>query len=45
MSQVVVDDRPNLVTKFRLSWDDSHSLKVYLLGTATIAVWLKFAII
>ena len=44
MSQVVIDDRPNLVTKLRLLWDDSRSLKVYLLGTATIAVWLKFAI-
>ena len=43
MSQVVIEDRPDLVTKFRLLWDDSRSLKVYLLGTATIAVWLKFA--
>ena len=32
------------MTKFRLLWDDSRSLKVYLLFTATIAVWLKFAI-
>ena len=30
------------VTKVRLFWDDSRSLKVYLLGTAAIAVWLKF---
>ena len=43
MSQGVIEDRPNLVTKFRLLWDDSRSLKVYLLFTATVAVWLKFA--
>lgn len=44
MSKVVISDRPNLVTKFRLLWDDSRSLKVYLVGTAAIAVWIKFGI-
>jgi hypothetical protein len=34
----------NLMTRFRLLWDDSRSLQVYLAGTDTIAVWLKFAI-
>ena len=33
-----------MIAKPRLLWDDSRSLNVYLLGTATIAVWLKFAI-
>ena len=31
-------------SSLRLLWDDARCLNVYLIGTAAIAVWLKFAI-
>ncbi len=33
-----------LMTKLRLFWVDARNLRVYLLGTAAIAIWIKFAI-
>ena len=44
MSRALINDRPNLVTRLRLLWNDSRSLKVYCVGTAAIAVWIKFAL-
>jgi hypothetical protein len=43
MSKVGMSDRPVVATRLRLVWDDSRSLKVYHVVIATIAVWIKFA--
>ena len=44
MSKVMISNRPNVMTRVRHFWDDSRSLQVYLVGTAAIAVWIKFAL-
>jgi len=31
------------MTRFRLLWDDSRGLRVYMVGTTAIAFWLSFA--
>ena len=43
MSKAVTSDRPGAVSRLRLLWDDSRSLGVYIVGTAAIAVWIRFA--
>jgi len=43
MPQVMVNDRFSPPSRLRLLWDDSRCFNVYLIGTAAIAVWLKFA--
>ena len=43
MSKAVMSDRPGAVSRLRLFWDDSRRLQVYIVGTAAIAVWIKFA--
>lgn len=44
MDRVEVSCSHNVVTRLRLFWQDSRSLKAYILGTAAIAVWLKVAL-
>jgi len=39
----MVRDRSSTASRLRLLWDDSRRLEVYVVGTAAIATWLKFA--
>jgi hypothetical protein len=43
MLQVMVRNNSISPSRLRLLWHDSRCLNVYVVGTATIAVWLKFA--
>jgi len=44
MLWVTIIDRANLVTKLRHLWDDSRTLQIYIVVTAAMAVWIKFAL-
>jgi len=43
MPPLMVRDRSSTASRLRLLWDDSRRLEVYVVGTAAIATWLKFA--